>query len=717
MKNKVHALLIFGLLLSVSARAQVFQPACHNDVALLLVPTAKPLIVNLIGVKTTPLVVNQMATQPVLLEATVSGTPSSVQLEVAATSSVLPLNDAGTNGDKKAGDGVYSALIPAPVSGGWPAFLGYTQVFENGQKITQLNTFLLVRTPDMAAVPVRSINATTQVSDYIYNVLVPSTANSDFLFTPYTKDFYKYHADDFDFINFVFAPGYVGNRTHGILTNAVQGLGLSIQNKSADFGSKGRLLGLNNFPVPGFFDPANTGYSHEIGHQWINHQNGVGFLASGVPHWPFSNLAAGVMGFSIGGPDKAGGSFPRRFDETATSYNVVQDQSLQGPFFNQWEQYLMGLLTPAEVSQSAIVFVDQTKFPDQTTYPKSAFTTHSLANLIAAAGPRVPAAPQSQKQFGVATMVFSETLLTADAMAYFNFMAKRAEATTELATREGLSTYLGKPFQVATQGRATLRALLNTNINCATSPAKPAISYATGDQLCAGVAKTLTATAGAATYIWYRNGVPLPNALTASYATTATGGYRVSVRDAGGCNSPQSDEVVLTTAVSPAKPTIQQSATALASSSASGNQWVLNGNLLAGQTGQTLANPAPGAYRVRVTNASGCVAESDAVTVVAATPLVLTTDPGDCPATLQLEVAPNPAESATLLRIGLPRPARLVVRLTGANGVLVRVLAAGSYAAGWHTIVLDVGKLSAGVYIGQLEAETETVSVKIVVQH
>src|SRR5262249_45024224 len=152
------------------------------------------------------------------------------------------------------------------------------------------------------------------------------------------------------------SPERIGNRDHFQVKNTVTGTGVGQIDSTARYGSKGRLQGISRFPEPGFYDGAETGFIHELGHQWINFLS-FAPLAQGIPHWPLSSMASGGMGFSVGGTGGEGGTF---------ACNVVtQDgvttlvQRVGGPSYGDFELYLMGLIPPTEV-RSQVVFGQQT---------------------------------------------------------------------------------------------------------------------------------------------------------------------------------------------------------------------------------------------------------------------------------------------------------------------------------------------------------------------
>ena len=90
-----------------------------------------------------PLVVPSTQIQPVLLEASVSGTPSRVNLELAA-GGTIEMKDDGTGGDRRAGDGVFTASVPAAAIVGalraddvQRVFVGFLNVFNDQRAARQ----------------------------------------------------------------------------------------------------------------------------------------------------------------------------------------------------------------------------------------------------------------------------------------------------------------------------------------------------------------------------------------------------------------------------------------------------------------------------------------------------------------------------------------------------------------------------------------------------
>jgi hypothetical protein len=459
--RKLTALLVF-LTFSTYLFCQSIRYHCIEDFD---VCSLENLAVTLDKIKFTPSVIRYDATTTVLLEAFAQGSPSRLALNVGGILS--DLNDAGINGDKVAGDNIFTLRYPIKAiatalspSDAYRRFVGFMEVYEGGIKTSQYNVFAQVRTAEMPNVTTTTKDVGVQATEVLVNIVANNSKTIDY--TAIAKRFYLYYDNRFDFLNFIHSPGYVGNRFHATVSTSVGGTGLTPVDNSTFYGSSnGKLKGFNAFPVPNFYDPVNTGFIHEFGHQWINFSNDAP-LADGIPHWPYSNIGYGVMGISIGGRGGAGGSFSKIFTAAAGGYNLTSVVSNETPKFNDWELYYMGLISKSEIKSNAVVFKDQITIPGNGFFANSAFTEYSIDNLIAKFGNRTPSSAVSQKKFKVATIIVSDSLLTPDEIAYFHFMTLRAESKVQLPSRDGLINPIGNPFFLATGGRGSLDVQLSS---------------------------------------------------------------------------------------------------------------------------------------------------------------------------------------------------------------------------------------------------------------
>jgi hypothetical protein len=161
-------------------------------------------------------------------------------------------------------------------------------------------------------------------------------------------------------------------------------------------------------------------------------------------------------------------------------------------------------------------------------------------------------------------------------------------------------------------------------------PNAPVITPGGPTTFCAGGSVTLTSSASS-NYQWYLDGNPIGGATSQAYIAALSGTYTVTISPAG-CESAQSAGVAVTVNPVPATPTITPGgpttfctggSVTLTSSSASGNQWLLDGNPIGGATGQQYVATASGSYTVTVT-ATGCTSAASAATVVTVNPIPAT---------------------------------------------------------------------------------------------
>jgi len=165
-----------------------------------------------------------------------------------------------------------------------------------------------------------------------------------------------------------------------------------------------------------------------------------------------------------------------------------------------------------------------------------------------------------------------------------------------------------------------------TTVTVNPAPATPTITPGGPTTFCTGGSVTLTSSSASGNQ-WYLNGNPIGGETNQNYVATASGDYTVVVT-ASGCPSAPSSATTVTVNPAPATPTITPGgptsfctggSVTLTSSSASGNQWYLNGNPIGGETNQTYVAAASGDYTVVVT-ASGCSSAASATTTVTVNP-------------------------------------------------------------------------------------------------
>jgi hypothetical protein len=179
---------------------------------------------------------------------------------------------------------------------------------------------------------------------------------------------------------------------------------------------------------------------------------------------------------------------------------------------------------------------------------------------------------------------------------------------------------------VVTTNGCSSAASAATSVTVNPIPATPTITPGGPTTFCAGGSVTLTSSSASGNQ-WLLNGNPIGGATSSTYSATATGSYTVTVTTTG-CTSAASNAVAVTVNPIPATPTITPGgpttfcaggSVTLTSSSASGNQWFLNGNPIGGATNQTFIASASGGYTVKITT-SGCTSAASAATTVTVNP-------------------------------------------------------------------------------------------------
>ncbi len=136
------------------------------------------------------------------------------------------------------------------------------------------------------------------------------------------------------------------------------------------------------------------------------------------------------------------------------------------------------------------------------------------------------------------------------------------------------------------------------------------------------------------------------------------------------------------------------------SSSATGNQWFLNGDLIAGATGQYYVITQMGSYQVQVTGTTGCISVlSDPFVIVGL---------NDLPVSENLVVYPNPTSGAVNLRPEALQWRSFRVWIRTACGEVIRTAE--------NSFTFDLSDRPGGVYfLTVLTDRSESVSKKIIV--
>ncbi|MBV8520022.1 MAG: IPT/TIG domain-containing protein [Acidobacteria bacterium] len=180
----------------------------------------------------------------------------------------------------------------------------------------------------------------------------------------------------------------------------------------------------------------------------------------------------------------------------------------------------------------------------------------------------------------------------------------------------------------------TLTTTVASGCEAATSVDVPILVVATpsitgGTAFCTGTTTTLTSSSATGNQ-WYLEGTAIVGATNQTYAAGTAGSYTVQVTSSG-CLSAMSNPQIVTENPLPATPTATPDgptsyctggSVTLTSSSATGNQWRLNGSDIVGATNNTyVVTTQGGAYTVVVTDGNSCASNPSAAVNVTVNPI------------------------------------------------------------------------------------------------
>ncbi len=181
--------------------------------------------------------------------------------------------------------------------------------------------------------------------------------------------------------------------------------------------------------------------------------------------------------------------------------------------------------------------------------------------------------------------------------------------------------------------------------------------------------------------------------------------YNMKVSTLAGCVSDKAT-IVATTA---AAPTITKVADSLSSSSLTGNQWYFNDAPIAGEVGQKTKLRQSGAYKVVVTDATGCTQTSNIINhvVTALPPEVVAKE-------IKLSVSPNPNNGKFNVHFEVKTKADLTVDLLTSSGQKVFTQSMPGFN-GVYNREINIGKPSAAYYLLKIEHNKKTDTQKVII--
>ncbi len=328
------------------------------------------------------------------------------------------------------------------------------QLLPDGQVIS-----IRTASPTSPSSPVVRIDDTVQFASHVVNLVVPDFGDTELTATldlrPVARRFYEHFEDSYDVLAVVPFESMleVGLAAfHQRVRNDVTGLGVATFNRAADYGSDGRLTGVELFIQTAF--GSNDLSTHELGHTWGHNFDWT--RIAGVTRAGHSPTAHGPL--LTGGESLIGAVLePTRRPVIRDNGEAAIERTPAPARQHPLDLYAMGLLDPAALPEFSI-FEDQGQFSattSSTPAPGTAIAggrkSVSINDVMAAHGRRNgPVWSELQR----ATIVVSRVrLLTAEELGVWNTMAARHEdpANTGIVDYEGVGS-----FALTTSGRMRL---------------------------------------------------------------------------------------------------------------------------------------------------------------------------------------------------------------------------------------------------------------------
>ncbi len=365
------------------------------------------------------------------------------------TGGFIELFDDGSNGDRAAGDGIWSRSgirIDAPPVP--PIFFyqfdqlrvtdgsGTRDIFVGSPASTgQYGPALLGRLAPELRATARDRGAGFSVTDHVAFLRSPDVhaelrwllraQNPPANIRSVPQRFYTEFEDDFDFI-FLWPTAHVPGGLRGAYlsaSNDVSGIGRSISDDTADWGSDGRLQGVLTMNL------SDGGpVIHELTHRW-----GI-FVGTDIGLQQCSGAHVGVAGVGCG---PLGGFEPNSLVDNGDGTYTVNNTCFSAggaaadtTALNPLNLYLAGLIPATDVPPFPVpVNVDcnsisQNFSAGTVTFAADDMVTRTIDDIIDLEGPRVPDSTASQRDFTAAWFVLSHRDLTPTEMGWFQYRAE-----------------------------------------------------------------------------------------------------------------------------------------------------------------------------------------------------------------------------------------------------------------------------------------------------
>ncbi len=275
--------------------------------------------------------------------------------------------------------------------------------------------------------------------------------------------------------------------------------------------------------------------------------------------------------------------------------------------------------------------------------------------------------------------------------------------TSGLTTGQIVTCIMTSNMPGVTNSPATSNAITTA----VTNPVSPSVSISGSTTICEGLIASFATSASYAgsspTYQWTLNGSNVgTNSTSYSYSPTTGDIIGVTLTSSNTCvtsSTAMANPLTMTVNPIPVAATISQNANVLTSSSSTGNQWYLNGTLIAGATSQNYTATQNGTYTVVVTS-GGCSSAVSVGSVMNGIAAIVELDP------YVFSIFPNPSQGdfSVSFKANLDETYKLKVfnesgqlvyedAIDNQNGQIIKAVQLGKVASGIYNITLSNGQI------------------------
>ncbi len=300
----------------------------------------------------------------------------------------------------------------------------------------------------LPAPAVTVIDETAQYASHVVNLVIPTFGDGrvgddyGFDLEAAAKAFYAHFDDSYEILSFVPVdshPSASYAAFHRDVQNAILGTGGSRFSRATRYGSNGRLLGVELFATGAYAE--NRLANHELTHTWGHNYDWASIAGVTTPdavHTPLMNGGESLVSRILSPWLRVGG----------TAEAPVIERTPVPARHHPLEMYAMGLIEPNDIPPMRLL-INQWQFvetrPAAGVELEPAHRTATIDDILRTHGPRQGPV---YREINRATVVVSrDRLLSAEEMAYWNFVAARLEDPN----RTGIVDYDGQPsFDVST---------------------------------------------------------------------------------------------------------------------------------------------------------------------------------------------------------------------------------------------------------------------------